>query len=179
MARLDHTMSFLLICSFILSITNPSFSCPVPCETELTLRFYLRRVVAGPSRDQEQIVASPYPKGFGQIVVNDWSILDAPESNATIIARGEGMQLQASRAGNRWFNYVSIVFKEDRFRGSTLIAMGITQWAIVGGTGQFASAHGTIKLGIFRETNVETYVQLDIHVFSTPETVTSASTADE
>lgn len=51
--------------------------------------------------------------------------------------------------------------------------MGITPWAIVGGTGQFANAHGTIKLGIFRETNVETYVQLDIHVFSTPETVST------
>lgn len=114
MAILGHAFSFLLISSCILAITNTSFSCPIPCETELTLRLYLRRVVAGPSRDQEQIVASPYPQGFGQVVVNDWAILDAPESNATIIARGEGMQLQASRAGNRWFNYVSIVFKEDR-----------------------------------------------------------------
>ena len=51
--------------------------------------------------------------------------------------------------------------------------MGVSEWAIVGGTGQFANAHGTIKLNIVKETNVETYIQLDIHAFFTPESVST------
>ncbi len=68
----------------------------------------------------------------------------------------------------------------NSFAGSTIEVSGLLgvkpngQWSITGGTGTFASAHGTIKFtNSQRSTATDDIRELDIHVFHTPETVVS------
>ncbi|CAM0879118.1 unnamed protein product [Alopecurus aequalis] len=169
MASPGHALSFLLAASFILAMASASaLPCAVYCEVEINMRLYLHRIDA---QDQKMVVSSTSPGQFGAIVVNNWAVVDAPTPNATIVARGEGMQLKVSQDPSGWFNYVTIVFKDTRFAGSTLIAMGKGEWAIGGGTGQFANAHGTIKLTLLQITSDGSFIQLDINGFSNPDVV--------
>ncbi|EEE68550.1 hypothetical protein OsJ_27024 [Oryza sativa Japonica Group] len=62
--------------------------------------------------------------------------------------------------------------------GSTIEVFGLFgvkpngQWSITGGTGTFASAHGTIKFTNSQSsTATDDIRELDIHVFHTPEAV--------
>ena len=61
--------------------------------------------------------------------------------------------------------------KFNRFKGSTLQVMGVfgneNQWAICGGTGEFALAHGIIKRKIIQGSNTENTHELHVHVFYT------------
>nr|XP_025876482.1 uncharacterized protein LOC4348341 isoform X2 [Oryza sativa Japonica Group] len=89
--------------------------CPVECgcpdQNEVTMHLYLHQFVAGanhPNRNEEFVIASSYPNGFGTTLVDDW------------------------------------------FKGSTLQVMGIIaassgEWSVIGGTGEFSMAHGSIK----------------------------------
>lgn len=74
----------------------------------------------------------------------------------------------------------------NSFAGSTLEVLGLIlpkptngQWAIIGGTGTFANAHGLIK---FREVPstvsriTDVVRELDIHIFYTPETSANVRT---
>lgn len=68
-------------------------------------------------------------------------------------------------------------FPQNSFAGSTLEVLGrITppettgQWAIMGGTGSFANAHGTIKFTVVQSTATgitDIVKELDIHVIYT------------
>ncbi|CAL5089649.1 unnamed protein product [Urochloa decumbens] len=82
---------------------------------------------------------------IGETTVNNWPVYDGPGPHAKLVARAQGLHIQA---GNR-VNFFSLVFQNERFNGSTLQVMGITletgEWAIVGGTGQFAMATGVIS----------------------------------
>lgn len=60
----------------------------------------------------------------------------------------------------------------NRFSGSTLQVMGVTpsdgQWAISGGTGEFALAHGIIKQKVVQGNADENVKELHVHAFYTP-----------
>ncbi|RLN43063.1 benzothiadiazole-induced protein-like [Panicum miliaceum] len=73
------------------------------------------------------------------------------------------------------------VFQDDSsFAGSTLEVLGLIrpkptrgQWSIVGGTGAFTNAHGTIKYTDVQSTVssiTDNVRELDIHIFYAPET---------
>uniref|UniRef100_A0ACD5WTC4 Uncharacterized protein n=1 Tax=Avena sativa TaxID=4498 RepID=A0ACD5WTC4_AVESA len=69
-------------------------------------------------------------------------------------------------AGN-WQNWFTMVFELQRFKGSTLQIMGASpeksnQWAIVGGTGDFALAQGVIKITEYKITGDERVHELTI-----------------
>ena len=79
--------------------------------------------------------------------------------------------------GNMIYIYI---FKWNRFKGSSLQALGITastgEFAIIGGTGEFKMARGTIKYNIVLNTpNIESIRELNIQAFYTPETPPAVS----
>ncbi|XP_051230190.1 uncharacterized protein [Lolium perenne] len=185
MARTPKSaLSLLLVSSFILgAMVSLCSSCPTSCETEIVWTLYARQIGKGDNRNQEQAVppVNNITK-FGEIVVNNWAVLDAPVPTANIVAHARGTHMMAGD----WFTSLSIVFEGARFNGSTLQVMGITdaqgQWAIVGGTGELARADGTIKHKIVPPTPTtsinENYRQLDIHAFYSPPAVNANFIAD-
>jgi hypothetical protein len=97
-------------------MADPSFLCPiVPCEREINLRLYLHQVIDGPDHNQVVTVNSGHRSWFGTTAVIDWTVIDAPEPDATIVARAKGMQVQADLDGPGWFHYFSMVFEDPRF----------------------------------------------------------------
>uniref|UniRef100_A0ACD5UX37 Uncharacterized protein n=1 Tax=Avena sativa TaxID=4498 RepID=A0ACD5UX37_AVESA len=121
------------------------------------------------------------PAQFGQIAVGDWPVLVAPEATAAIVARAKGIHVQTDRGAATWFTSLSILFSDTRFGGSTIETSGMRindgEWAITGGTGQFATARGTIKFKEVKAVPQQSYKQLDIHAYYIPSDVnTTGST---
>ncbi|KAM3317004.1 hypothetical protein ACQJBY_034904 [Aegilops geniculata] len=169
-----NALSLMLVSSFILgAMMGTTFSCPARCEKELEWTLYVRQIGGNaPNANQELVVPSSHPATqFGAIVVNNWEVLDAPRPDATRVAHARGTHTHAGG----WFTSLSIVFEGGRFNGSTFHVMGITgavgQWAIVGGTNEFARADGTIDHKIVLAAGFENYRQLDIKAFYTPPAV--------
>ncbi|RLN28706.1 mannose/glucose-specific lectin-like [Panicum miliaceum] len=123
---------------------------------------YLFHTPLGPNRNQFGVTNSDPATGLGAIVVNNWPIYDAAGPNAAIVARAQGMHVYA---GN-WNNVFSIVFEIQRFKGSTLQVMGISvengEFAIVGGTGQFAMASGVIYKNFHEQRSDGNIIRLTI-----------------
>uniref|UniRef100_A0ACD5Z0V7 Uncharacterized protein n=1 Tax=Avena sativa TaxID=4498 RepID=A0ACD5Z0V7_AVESA len=109
-------------------------------------KLYMHRLFAGPSPNQEKIIEGNAATQFGETAVNNWAIYDGAGSGAELIARAQGMHMNA---GN-WYNSFIVVFEGERFKGSTLQVTGASvgddsDWAIVGGTGMFAMATGVVE----------------------------------
>jgi len=126
---------------------------------------YLFHTPLGPDRNQFGVTSSDAATGLGSIVVNNWPIYDGVGAGATLVARAQGLHIHA---GN-WNNVFSIVFENQRFRGSTLEVMGISvehgEHAIVGGTGQFAMARGVIYKKFHEQRSDGNIIQLTIRGF--------------
>ncbi|PWZ19475.1 Dirigent protein 15 [Zea mays] len=184
MASPTQFLIFPLISLVILAaiLASPSAACGEAacchrsCEQELRFPpyFFCQRG-GGTNPNQNIIVPSSYPFGFGTIFANDYEILDAPQQGAKVIARARGMLIQVDQAaGNDWQCYFSIVFQDDSFGGSTLKVIGDNkigatgEWSIIGGTGKLSMARGSIKYNIVKINEVENYRQLDIYVIYTP-----------
>ncbi|CAN6234280.1 unnamed protein product [Urochloa humidicola] len=123
----------------------------------LRLQLYLRH---DPNNNQVTVVSPNGSQGFGAIVVNDWTVHEGPSVDSKIIARAQGHHAQSSMAGTgEWYGSFSMVFEDDRYKGSSLQVMGTSvhdgEWAIVGGTGKFMLAQGVI-----RKTNLERSIGL-------------------
>ena len=116
MAWPSYALSLLVLSNFMVAMADPSFMCPiVPCEREINLRLYLHQVIDGPDHNQIVTVSSGHRSWFGTTAVIDWAVTDAPERDATIVARAKGMQVQADLGGPGWFHYFSMVFQDTRF----------------------------------------------------------------
>ncbi|TVU49517.1 hypothetical protein EJB05_00830, partial [Eragrostis curvula] len=131
--------------------------------------------VAGPNhpnRNEDYVIASSYPHGFGQTLVNDWYVTNTSNPDGTILARAQGLHMQASQTmDNGWYTSFNLVFERERFAGSTLQVMGIFtvqkkgEWSILGGTGQFRRASGNILFSLLASsTSNDAIRQLDIEV---------------
>ncbi|KAF8732147.1 hypothetical protein HU200_016114 [Digitaria exilis] len=101
--------------------------------------------------DQTSIASSPtLPHGFGSAVANDWIIREGPAANTNIVARVRGITVSSGKTDENWLFCHSILFTDTRFKGSSLKVHGDFvggkdgEWAIVGGTGEFAYARGVI-----------------------------------
>nr|XP_040251570.1 dirigent protein 5-like [Aegilops tauschii subsp. strangulata] len=135
--------------------TVPLQGCQIPCMTEVNLHLFLHQFVDGPNtpnRNEETLAATTFPFGFGTTIVHDWTLTETTNSKDTVVARAQGVHVQAGLTkDNRWYMTHNIEFEQGRFAGSTLQVIGITaglengQWSIVGGTGQFIMAQGIIS----------------------------------
>jgi len=109
-------------------------------------RLYLHHVFSGPRATQANIVEPDVTTGWGRTVVNNWPIYDGIGPDAKLVGRAQGLHIDA---GN-WHNCFTLRFEIARFKESTLQVTGGSvekqgEWAIVGGTGDFAMACGIVK----------------------------------
>ncbi|KAL6888922.1 hypothetical protein ACP4OV_009948 [Aristida adscensionis] len=147
-------------------------------ESVLRLVLYLHQFNAsGPDRNEEVVVHSNYVHRFGLIIADDWILTPSSDPNDIIVARAQGLHMQAGqKEDNQWYKSFNLVFEDQRFAGSTLQVMGRTaqrngEWSIVGGTGQFRRAKGTIEFTDIAESTPYDFIKkLDIEVFYTPRT---------
>ncbi|KAI4974159.1 hypothetical protein ZWY2020_047439 [Hordeum vulgare] len=107
---------------------------------------------------------------FGQTAVVDWSVRDGRAPEANIVARAKGTSILAAMSLDTWVMCYTLLFSDERFKGSSLQCMGSHvsntdgQYAVVGGTGEFAGANGVVNVkileflpettGVIRELNI-------------------------
>uniref|UniRef100_A0A453QHH1 Dirigent protein n=1 Tax=Aegilops tauschii subsp. strangulata TaxID=200361 RepID=A0A453QHH1_AEGTS len=111
-------------------------------------RLYLRQILTGWDANQSDVIQPNAVTGLGKTAVNNWGVYDGAGSKAKLVAKTHGMHTLAGK----WSNWFTLAFVVGRFEGSTLQVMGANDedvadndWAIVGGTGEFAMARGIIQ----------------------------------
>ena len=128
-------------------------------------KLYLHHTPAGPEQNQSAVTSNDKKTGLGCIVVNNWSVYDGIGSDAKLVAYAKGLHVFAGA----WHNSFSLVFEDERLKGSTLQVMGLIveegDWAIVGGTGQFAMATGVILKKMQEQKQYGNIIELTIHGF--------------
>ncbi|CAI0388277.1 unnamed protein product [Linum tenue] len=150
------------------------------------LHFYYHNLLAGPNVTALHLNA----KGplhlndtaglFGRLTMMDSPLtlepeLD-PELNSTTVGRAQGLYGVASRTDATFMELFNFVFKADgEYRGSTvtvlgrnhILAAGIREMPVVGGTGVFGFARGKVhvKTHSFNTTTGNTVVKCDVYVF--------------
>ncbi|CAL4899148.1 unnamed protein product [Urochloa decumbens] len=130
---------------------------------ELSIRgLYLHHTCRGPRVNQATLLNPPM---IGELAVNNWTVYDGPGPDAKLVARAQGLHINA---GN-WHNSFSLVFENGRFKGSTLQVMGVVvehgEWAIVGGTGELAMATGVIYKRLHENNHDGNVIELTIQGF--------------
>ncbi|CAI0386994.1 unnamed protein product [Linum tenue] len=146
------------------------------------LHFYYHNLLAGPN-----VTALPLnPKGpldfndpaglFGRLTMVDNPLTLEPELNSTTVGRVQGLYGVASRTDVAFVELVNFVFTADgEYRESTvtvlgrnpILAAGIREMPVVGGTGVFGFARGKVhfKTYSFDTTTGNGVVECDIYVF--------------
>ncbi|XP_048560243.1 uncharacterized protein LOC125540699 [Triticum urartu] len=103
-----------------------------------------------PNQNQKTIVNPNLPLQFGCTVANDWIIYDGLGPDKKLVARAQGPHMGAGITKGSWFICFNMVFVDERFAGSSLKVLGHFEepvegeWAILGGTGEFAYAQGVV-----------------------------------
>ncbi|CAO2142160.1 unnamed protein product, partial [Urochloa humidicola] len=140
------------------SVINPSMGnnrishvTPQSPRAEYNLILYMHQTVDGPKHNQVNIVDSKQPQMFGYTNAHDYPIYDSLGPSAKIVARAQGLHTETSMNSDDWFHWSSIVFIDERFQDSSLKVIGNQnkikgEWAIVGGTGIFTVAQGTVSI---------------------------------
>ncbi|KAJ1701140.1 hypothetical protein LUZ63_000919 [Rhynchospora breviuscula] len=154
-------------------IPKPTFKINFPRGpfeiNEVYFHLYLHHTPSGPDSNQIEIVNRNLHNSFGSIVVKDWPLYDEFGPHAKLIARAQGLHIQAGMRTQNWYNSFSILFEDTRFKGSSLQVMGPSiekgQWAIVGGTGDLAMARGVIYKKNPEKIGRSMIIELDIHAF--------------
>ncbi|CAL4979885.1 unnamed protein product [Urochloa decumbens] len=118
--------------------SGPSVRSPMQHQEHL---FHLYAFEQPNSNEHTIVQSNPLlllPNHFGSTNVIDWDVRDAPDTNAPVVARLQGVGI-ASRKST------------ERFKGSTLSLQGPIgpmtvgdegDWAVVGGAGEFVYAQG-------------------------------------
>ncbi|WVZ54115.1 hypothetical protein U9M48_004970 [Paspalum notatum var. saurae] len=132
-------------------------------QKEHRFHLYMNQILeAKADGNQKVIVNTGLPKLFGVVAVNDWAIRDGPTADANIVATARGMHIGSGKTDENWLLCHSITFTDDtRFKGSSLKVLGDFsigddtvgkdgEWAIVGGTGEFAFAHGVVSAKVIQ-----------------------------
>ncbi|VAH22364.1 unnamed protein product [Triticum turgidum subsp. durum] len=138
-----------------MAATDPSYYQSGVCQSitqkQHLFHLYMNQIAEGtPNANQKVIVNPGLPIDFGVTVANDWTISDGPAANANPIARARGMHMGDGKADVNWLFCHNILFTDTRFKGSSLKVLGDfvankdSEWAIVGGTGEFAYAQGVV-----------------------------------
>ncbi|KAL6630561.1 hypothetical protein ACP70R_028634 [Stipagrostis hirtigluma subsp. patula] len=144
---------------------------PIMCalvQTELYMHLYMNQIASGTNPSPNQLVIIPQP-GFGLTAVNDWSLTEQPGATNPPVGHAKGFHMLASQGNVNWYISWNIIFEDSSFHGSTLNVMelhsGNGEWSIVGGTGRFSLAHGTIKYKVIQTKAGQAIYDLDIHAF--------------
>lgn len=127
---------------------------------------YLHHIFSGSNPTQANIIVGDATTKLGRTSVHDWAIYDGVGPGAKVVARAQGLHINAGS----WHNTFTIRFEIERFKKSTLQVMGESvaqegEWSIAGGTGELAMACGVIHKIWHQETDGGTIIQLNIHGF--------------
>ncbi|CAL4992539.1 unnamed protein product [Urochloa decumbens] len=150
-----------------MATTNPSYYRSGGCHDirqheEHLFHLYMNQHLEGSpdGGNQKVVVNSRLPMLFGFVVANDWTIRDGPAPKANLVAHARGVHIGAGKADESWLLCHSILFTDtSRFKGSILKMLGNFamdtngvatdgEWAIIGGTGEFAYANGVVTAKI-------------------------------
>ncbi|KAJ4767543.1 Dirigent protein [Rhynchospora pubera] len=140
-----------------------------PVRKRLEARLYLFQAAAGEGKNQTVVVDLNNHFSFGTIAVNDWLVYDSLGPNKRVVAHAQGTQVHVLNSpGERWKTDIFFVFENDGLKGSTLEVRGssvteVGEWAIVGGTGEFARAEGIMYKKVVQDFgNNRRMVELNI-----------------
>jgi len=148
-------------------MANPQ-SGPVTLQlqrAEYNRTLYMHQIVSGPDYNQVNIADPKQPQMFGYTNVHDYRIYDSLGPGKKLVARAQGLHAKTSMEYDGWFHWSNVVFTDERFQGSSFMAMGNQEgeWAIVGGTGEFALAQGTITTCRIQEDEFSNIKEICIH----------------
>ncbi|PUZ45478.1 hypothetical protein GQ55_8G226900 [Panicum hallii var. hallii] len=137
---------------------NPSYyqtSAPLRSQVqhqEHVFHLYAHQLPGGGGGNEHMVVPSTgLPVHFGMTHVVGWDIRDGPDATAAPVARLQGLAIAACKSSENWHASFSLVFTDQRFKGSTLSVQGPLgparigdegDWAVAGGTGEFVHAQG-------------------------------------
>ncbi|KAE8778652.1 Dirigent protein [Hordeum vulgare] len=129
-------------------------------------KLYLRQNTSGPNSNQTKLIDGDVGSEFGRTAVTNWAIHDGPSPGAKVVARARGLHVNAVDDHSSF----TMVFESKSFKCSTLeimgaIALGQGDWAIVGGTGQFAMARGVVQRFVYERSDHGQVVELAIEAF--------------
>ncbi|OEL33132.1 hypothetical protein BAE44_0005849 [Dichanthelium oligosanthes] len=137
-----------------MAATNPSYYQSGVCQDirqkEHRFHLYMNQRAHDTPGANEKLVVPPAGSMWGTIFIDDFTIRDGPAANANLVARARGMHVADGIADSNWLFCHNIIFTDTRFKGSSLMMRGDFineddgEWAIVGGTGEFAYAHGVV-----------------------------------
>ena len=78
-------------------------------ELTISMRgLYLHHNCRGPRANQATLLNPPL---MGELAVNNWTVYDGPGPDAKLVARAQGLHINA---GN-WHNSFSLVFEDGRY----------------------------------------------------------------
>ncbi|KAF7032542.1 hypothetical protein CFC21_043701 [Triticum aestivum] len=156
---------------------NPSYFQSIPLQQiieqkELRLHLYIfQQWSKGPRQNQQIMTNLGLPNQCGLSTINDWPIRDGPGHDADIVARGRGLHFGTAIDEADYFHSFVIIFTDERFKGSSLQVLGTSkasspdgEWAITGGTGEFAFAQGVVAHKMFGRDHASCFRELHIRV---------------
>ncbi|KAJ1255350.1 hypothetical protein BS78_K257900 [Paspalum vaginatum] len=160
--------------------TNPSYYQSGACrdirQKEHHFHLYLsEHLESSPHGNQKVIVNPNLPNLFGLTAANDWNVRDGPAISANIVARARGMLLGTGKSDENWLYCFSIIFNDARFKGSSIKMLGDFsvgangvgkdgEWAIVGGTGDFAYAQGVVTAKLLENMGPTYHHMWELHI---------------
>jgi len=151
------------------STDNPQTGGPVVPQSHGTvynLKLYMHQPIGGPNHNHVNIANLEHPQMFGYTNVHDYPIYDSLGPGPRIIARAQGLHTDTNMNNNDWFHWFNITFSDDRFKGSSLKGIGNqAKWAIVGGTGVFTFARGTITIHSIEHNENSHLMEIQISAF--------------
>ncbi|KAJ1277178.1 hypothetical protein BS78_05G275100 [Paspalum vaginatum] len=147
--------------------------CQIMLQKEHRFQLYMTQKAQVTPDANEKIVVGPL--GWGAIVVDDFIIRDGPDdTNANLVGRARGMHVCNGIDDANWLFCHSIMFTDTSFKGSSIKMLGDHreeadgEWAVVGGTGEFAYARGVVTANViepYTPASGQRKWELDIRAF--------------
>lgn len=109
-----------------------------------------QRSQGAPNPNDAFIVNPGLPEQFGLTAVTDYEIYDGLGPDKKLVARAQGLLMAVGVIKGTWSFCFNMVFVDERLSGSSLKVLGNVgfplegEWAILGGTGEFAYAQGVV-----------------------------------
>ncbi|KAK1604454.1 hypothetical protein QYE76_028127 [Lolium multiflorum] len=139
-------------------------------QKEHFLHLYVHQNYDEPNLNQRMVANPGFPNRVGELIVNDWVIRDGASLDAAVVGRAQGLHTAAGMKQVDWFFCDNILFTDKWYNGSSIQFIGKYleptgskgEWAIIGGTGEFACAQGVASYEVIQRNG--SHVVMDLHI---------------
>ena len=105
----EKAQQVITLCTYLSSFIHSLLSLSLMADTcqgnEINIQgLYLHHTCLGPNANQAAVID-------GKLAANNWTVYDGPGPNAKLVARAQGLHIDA---GN-WHNSFSLVFENGRY----------------------------------------------------------------